>query len=289
MGAERALPGRAPVDRRWWVLGSLALAGAAAAWALGLSPAGLVPRGAGWDLLGDLVEAALSPALRHGDDVPPGTAPLALRVAGSLWTTLLYAAAAMSLALPVGLGLGLLGSDAFWTRGFRPGGGGIISAPARSIQVLVRAAMALLRSVHELIWALLFLAAFGLAPASGVFAIALPFSGTIAKVSSELLDEAPREGWRALGLLGAGRMPALMAGLVPGAVPDVLSYGFYRFECALRSAAVLGFFGAPTVGTYVRQAFEEQRLHSMWSYLYGLMAMVLVFEWLGARLRRSLR
>mgnify|MGYP006146677071 CR=1 FL=1 len=51
-------------------------------------------------------------------------------------------------------------------------------------------------------------------------------------------------------------------------------YAFYRFECALRSAAVLGFFGIPTLGYYVHQSFANAHYHEVWSYLYALFVLV---------------
>jgi len=52
--------------------------------------------------------------------------------------------------------------------------------------------IAAMRSVHELLWAMLFLAAMGLSPATAVVAIAIPYGGTLAKIFSEMVDESPQ-------------------------------------------------------------------------------------------------
>ena len=88
--------------------------------------------------------------------------------------------------------------------------------------------------------------------------------------------------------LGAGAATRFLVGVVRRALPDIASYAFYRFECALRSAAVLGFFGAPTIGQSVALSFENAQFNEMWTYVYALVGLVLVVEALGARLRRSM-
>ena len=143
-----------------------------------------------------------------------------------------------------------------------------------------------MRSVHELLWAVIFLAAFGLTPLSAVIALSIPYGGTLAKVFSEMLEETPREGLRALRGAGATTLQALIFGLVPRAIPDMSAYTLYRFECALRSAAVLGFFGYETLGLYIRSSFENLHYGEVWTYLYVLLAMILALEAWSFGLRR---
>ncbi|NQV98744.1 MAG: ABC transporter permease [Rhodospirillales bacterium] len=121
---------------------------------------------------------------------------------------------------------------------------------------IVRLLCAFVRAIHELFWALIFLQMLGLTPLTGILAIALPYAGICAKVYAETLEEA--------------ELPALVA--VPAAsslvstffyvrLPEVwvhiVTYTSYRFECGLRSSAVLGFVGLPTLGFYLETAFNE--------------------------------
>jgi len=264
------------------VLLGLALAGLWAGLHLGLTPAGLVPRAAGLERLQEFVAAAARPAWRH--EVAPtfvDASPFLVELGRATLRTIAFALAAMSLALPLGFMLGLVASDAWWRA--ETFGAGPLGAFARPLQVAVRIFIALMRSVHELLWAVLFLAAFGLNTTSAVIALVIPFSGTLAKVFSEMLDEAPTGAARALFGAGAGPLAVLLVGLVPRALPDLASYAFYRLECAVRSSAVLGFFGYPTLGLHLSLAFEDLRFHEVWSYLYTLLALVIVLEvWSGA-------
>jgi phosphonate transport system permease protein len=152
---------------------------------------------------------------------------------------------------------------------------------------VARVLIVVMRSVHELLWAVLFLAAFGLNTAGAVAAIAIPYAGTLAKIFSEMVEEAPRDAAHALRDAGAGPLTVFCFGLVPRALPDLGAYAFYRFECAVRSAAVLGFFGFPTLGYAIAQSFENLHYGEVWTYLYALVLLVVAIElWSGALRRR---
>ena len=275
-----------PLGARGLVLAALALAGLAALVGLGLEPGGLVPREAGLARLRQFLAAALQPALDYeSTDVPPGAPAFLWTVASGLLHTVAFALAGMSLALLIGFPLGLVASDSWWDRAAF--GGGRLAPLRRPLQLSVRVAIALMRSVHELVWAVVFLAAMGLTAFSAVVAIAIPYGGTLAKVFSEMLDEAPREGLRGVRGTGAPPLIALLTGLVPAALPDMAAYAFYRFECATRSSAVLGFFGLPTLGYHLPLAYQDLHYREVWTYLYALLALVLLLEaWSGALRRR---
>lgn len=267
------------------VLFMIALAGTWAALELELRPAGLVPDAGGLRLVGTFLRAALTPALDYeAAFVPESADPLPKKILAAAATTVAFAAAATSLALVAGSALAFLASRAWWTD--RAGGRRVL-APV--VYGSTRVVIALSRSIHELLWAVLFLAAMGLTPLAGVVAIAIPYAGVFAKVFSEMLDEAPRDTAAALRDAGASPLRAFLFGRVPRALPDLTGYAFYRFECALRSAAVLGFFGVPTLGFYLQQSFANAHYREVWSYLYALFALVLPLDaWSGGVRRRML-
>ena len=120
-----------------------------------------------------------------------------------------------------------------------------------------------------------------------VVAIAIPYAGTLAKIFGEMLDEAPRGAALALEAGGASAGQRFLFGLVPQALPDMTAYTFYRFECALRSSAVLGFFGFPTLGYHLAASFENLHYGEVWTYLYVLFLLVLAADWWSGRLRKE--
>jgi len=261
-----------PVTRRGFVLLAIAALGIVGFIALDLSFNGLVPHGGGVQIAREFFGAALSPALDYeAEFVPEGAPPFLLRALDAVRRTLVFAASGMSLALVGGLVLGFLASS---------GSGSL------TIQLIARIVIAGARSVHELLWAIIFLAAFGLNTASAVVAIAIPFAGVLAKIFSELLDEAPDDAAYALRSAGVSRLRAFLFGRFPAAIPDMAAYSFYRFECAVRSSAVLGFFGFETLGYYIKASFENLHYREVWTFLYALIGVVLIFEYWSSALRK---
>ncbi|SFM57315.1 phosphonate transport system permease protein [Marinobacter zhejiangensis] len=120
----------------------------------------------------------------------------------------------------------------------------------------VRVFCSVIRSVHELFWALIFLQFFGFHPLTGVLAIAIPYCGIFAKVYSEILDEVDPEPSRALPR-GTGVVSSYLYARIPQCWEQIKTYTAYRLECGLRSSAVLGFVGLPTLGFYLESSFAQ--------------------------------
>jgi phosphonate transport system permease protein len=191
-----------------------------------------------------------------------------------------FAAAAMSIAVVAGMLLGILASDSWWRgRGRRRR---LLLHPP------IRVTIALMRSVHELLWAVLFLGALGLGQGTAIAALAIPYTGILAKIFSEILDEAPTDAADAAMAAGAGRLQAFAFAILPRALPDLAAYTLHRFECALRSSAILGFFGFPTLGLFIKLSFESTLYGEVWTYLYALLALVALVDWWSGALRRRL-
>ncbi len=260
--------------------------GVLAWWQLGLKTADLKPSEGGAKLAGEFLSAALHPALDY--ETPPvgDVAPFMVRVVRGSLDTLRYAGAAVALSVVFGFILGFFASTAWWSGESR--GGPLRRVMAPVVYGFVRIFITLCRSIHELIWALLLLAAMGLTPMAAVIAIAIPYSGTLAKVFSEMADEMPRDTMLALRAAGASPLKAWLLGVIPRALPDLFSYILYRFECGMRSATVLSFMGFSTIGLYLQQAFENGDYREAWTCLYAMLAMVLFFDCWSAMIRRRM-
>jgi phosphonate transport system permease protein len=269
--------------RRSVLLGILG-AGLLSAFLLGLNPADLAPDHA--SLLVRFLSAAIRPAFVSEGS---GTAMLP-RLVEAIRATVVFAAAGVSLALALALPLGFLASHAAWegdpAGAETPGRRLLRRTIAPAATAVTRLLIAGLRSIHELLWAMLLLAAIGLTDIAAVIAIALPYAGILAKIFSEMIDEAPRDAVVALRAAGASPAQVFLLGLVPRALPDMTSYSFYRFECGLRSSAVLGFFGFPTIGYHLAAAFQNLQYREVWTWLYALFLLVLVADTWSGRLRR---
>lgn len=271
--------------RRWVVLG-IGLLFLICAWSLDLSPAGLIPPDARhWERTGEFFGAALQPAFDYEDEnVPDDADPIWWKGLKGVFLTLKFAFGAMSLAVPAALVMGFFGSSAWWPE---PCGKGLLFF-LRTVFGVSRFVMSFLRSIHELIWALLILSAIGVSPMAGMVALALPFSGTLGKVFSELIDEETREASQTLKAIGHRPLQTFLVGIFPAALPNLITYSFYRFECALRSGAVLGFVGIETIGLYIQLSHEEFYYREVWTYLYLLLGLIVLVDFWGAGIRRRL-
>ena len=125
------------------------------------------------------------------------------------------------------------------------------------IYFAARRALEFLRTVPELVFALIFVFAFGLGPFAGVLAIAVHTAGSLGKLFAEVNENAdprPIEGVRAAG----GNWPMVMRlGVVPQALPNYASYMLLRFEINVRGASALGIVGAGGIGEDLYVAIRQ--------------------------------
>ncbi len=232
--------------------------------------------------------AALHPTLTdQNQSLPADATPFFQRILREMATTLRYALVAMSLAVPAGMILGFLASTVWWPQGAN-------SSTRFSRLILrplhwgIRLFITLIRSIHELIWGIFFLSAIGDEPITACIALALPFTGTLAKVFAELVDELPRHAQEQAISSGASSIQAYLTTLIPQSFPDMATYTLYRFECALRSSAVLGFIGIQTIGLSIQKSFENNFYNELWTELYLLIAVIILVDVLGSQLRKRL-
>lgn len=200
--------------------------------------------------------------------------------------TLAIATAGMAVALVVALPLSLLASRALslsaLTRGGRP-------APWRAaLRWPARALLVLLRSVPEIVWALLFVRAVGLGPTAGVLAIAVTYAGMLGKVFAEIYESVDPLPARALMGAGASRLSAFAYGVLPQAAAEMLSYGVYRWECAIRASVVMGFVGAGGLGQQMDLSMRMFAGGEVASMLLTFLVLVLLADALSRLLREQL-
>ncbi|MQF96076.1 MAG: ABC transporter permease subunit [SAR202 cluster bacterium] len=235
--------------------------------------------GAGWS--GGIIHTGGGSALK--DFVlalfPPELSPEFLKLAlAASWQTVVHAVAGITLAVALGLPLGVVASGALG----RPGRSRL--ALAASIRFLLAA----MRSIHELVWAVLFVTAFGLSSLTVVLAIALPYAGILGRIYSELLDDVPDGPLDGLRSSGASPFKVLLYGRLPMALPDMLGYGFYRFECGIRAAAIMSFVGIRGLGYEIQLSLNDLLFSQVWTLLLFLVALVILVDYWSTRVRRSL-
>jgi phosphonate transport system permease protein len=205
-------------------------------------------------------------------------------VARETWRTVAIATAGMVFGFAVGAPLALLSVRNLSVSALS-GRMGVLPA---TIRLLVRAVLVVLRSIPELIWALVFVRVVGLGPTAGVLAIGLTYGGMLGKVYGEILESGDPEAARALLRNGSGRLQAFFYGLLPQNASELTSYTVYRWECAIRSSAVLGFVGAGGLGQQMDNAMKMFDGSEVSTLLVVFVVLVAITDRLSGWLRRLL-
>ncbi len=150
---------------------------------------------------------------------------------------------------------------------------------------LVRAFCAFIRSIHELFWALLFMQVAGLSSLTGLLAIAIPYAGTLAKIYGELFEEVDPAPANNLPSNKRQPLSAFFYSTLPMAWRSMATYTSYRFECAIRSSAILGFVGLPTLGFHLETALSDGHYSEAAAFFYALLLLIGTLRlWLHKRL-----
>lgn len=229
---------------------------------------------------------SLKPTLRFlGDFFPPKLdAEFLAMVARETWRTVAIATVGLTLALLLAVPLALLSARVLSISALT---GRMAVLPA-VVRQLVRWLLIVLRSVPELIWALVFVRVVGLGPTAGVLAIALTFSGMLGKVYAEILDSGESHASSTLLRNGGGRLQAFLYALLPQNAAELTSYTVYRWECAIRSSAVLGFVGAGGLGQQMDASMKMFNGSEVATMLLVFMALVWLADRISAWLRQEL-
>ena len=202
-----------------------------------------------------------------------------------LFETVAIAVLGISLAIILALPLSLLAtSPATWSPlADRP------SVPARLAHATARLVLNLMRSIPELIWALLFVRTVGIGPAAGVLAIGIGYAGVLGKVFAEVFESLPRQPAEGLAAAGASPLKVFAFGVLPGAMPILGSYALYRFDCALRASAVLGLVGAGGLGLQLELSLKMFDYHEVAAQVIALFLLVASVDQASRLVRRRLQ
>lgn len=200
-------------------------------------------------------------------------------------TTVAIASCGMVLAVAIGAPVAFFTSRALDTQrlGHDPANPAVQGSKAG-----LRALMVLFRGVPEIVWALLFVRAAGLGTLPAVLAIGLSYGGMLGKVYAEILEAQPAEPARALAALGAGRLARLAWGAWPQALPELVSYTVYRWECAIRASAVMGFVGAGGIGQMLDTSIKMLNGGEVGMLILVFLLLVSTTEAISAQVRRQL-
>ncbi len=203
--------------------------------------------------------------------LPPEAAPAFLAKTGwALLETLAMSAVGTALAVVGGLLLALPAAGSGVTRG------------------AARLVLNMLRSVPELVWAVLLLILAGLGPLPGTLALALHTSGVLGRLFAESFENAPADVALSLRQRGVGGLRVWLFATLPQTLPQLASYTLYRWENNIRAASVLGVVGAGGLGQMLSYHLGLFQMRETCTVLLAMMALVALVDALSWRLRHYL-
>ena len=220
-----------------------------------------------------------------GDFLPPRTdAEFLAQVARDTWRTVAMATAGLTLGWLLAVPLALLSVRSLSQSSLR----GRMGRGPSLVRQVARWVAIVLRSVPELVWALVFVRVVGLGPTAGVLAIALTYGGMLGKVYADILESGDATPTRVLLQQGSGRLQAFAYALLPGNAAELSSYTVYRWECAIRSSVVLGFVGAGGLGQAMDSSMKMFNGGEVATLLLVFMALVALADRVSRWLREAL-
>lgn len=203
---------------------------------------------------------------------PPDLSPhYLLALVPSVIDSLGMTVAAMLVAVAVSLPLGLAVATGM------PG--------ARYIQ----SALVALRAIPDLTLAIFCVVLVGIGPGAGALALAIFYTGAVAKIFGDLFGTARQQPLEALASTGASRLQVALFGLLPLKASDLLTYGSYEFESAVRASVIVGAVGGGGLGSELVGTLAALDFHRATTLIIILVLVVTGIDWLTVVIRRQPR
>lgn len=153
---------------------------------------------------------------------------------------------------------------------------------------LGRGIIVISRSVHELIFALIFVSALGLGPLPGIIALGVRSIGFLAKTTAEAIENVDRRPIEAMEGTGANAFVVFLFGNFPQIYPIVVGNVIFQLDINLRRASILGMVGAGGIGYVFAEQMQAYEWNNAGTVVLGIALMVIVGELVSNRVRTRL-
>lgn len=160
------------------------------------------------------------------------------------------------------------------------------TTPASWVRTLTRFIVSTMRTIPDLIWALIFVVAVGLGPMAGVLAIIMDTIGFAARFFSERIEEVHPGPSEALSATGAGKLSVIGGAILPETLASMTATSLYSVEKALRSAVTLGLVGAGGIGVELAAAMRLFNFDRALTIILFILVVVIAFEQLSSQIRK---
>ncbi len=162
------------------------------------------------------------------------------------------------------------------------------TTPHPLVRIVAVNIVATLRTIPDLIWALIFVVAVGLGPLAGILAIIMDTIGFCARFFSERIEETNPKPGMALRAAGASRSAVVAGAILPECFPSFVATSLFSVEKAVRSAVVLGLVGAGGIGVELTSAMNLFRYNEALTIILVILVVVVGVEQLAGTVRRRI-
>jgi phosphonate transport system permease protein len=158
----------------------------------------------------------------------------------------------------------------------------------RGLYYPARWVMNIIRSVPDLVFALMFVSAVGLGPFAGILAMTLGSLGSIGKIFAEAMESVDRGPIVAMQAVGASKRQVVQYGVLPQAAPLLVSYTLLLFEGNVRGATILGLVGAGGIGLELTTAMRMYDYGHLSAIIICIVVLVTAIDQGSALIRRRI-
>ena len=143
---------------------------------------------------------------------------------------------------------------------------------------IARVAMTLSRSIHEIVWALIFVSAVGLGAFAGILAIAARSLGFIAKMSAEAIENIDDKPVEAIRAMGGSQLQVIIYAILPQVMPVILGIIIFEWEINIRRSAILGLVGAGGLGLVFFRQMNTFNFPGVTTVILAIFGLILIGE-----------
>ena len=148
-----------------------------------------------------------------------------------------------------------------------------------------RMCIALCRSFHPVIVAILFVKAVGFGALAGILALAVASIGFIGKLFAEAIEEISLKQVEAVRATGAPFMNVITYGVLPQVFSRFIGFATYQLDSNLRNSTMVGIVGAGGIGGTLFAAFQRFDYDFVCAILLSIIAMIMAGEVLAGWVR----
>jgi phosphonate transport system permease protein len=152
---------------------------------------------------------------------------------------------------------------------------------------LARLMMTLSRSIHEIVWALFFVAVVGLGAMAGIFALAVRSVGFIAKMSAEAIEDIDHGPVDAIRAVGGNGFQVMLYAILPQVLPQILGVIIFEWEINIRRSAILGLVGAGGLGLVFFRQLNTFNFAGVTTVIIAILGIILIGEVFSYFIRRA--